>query len=94
MAESQKKQIKRQLAIALGYKPDREDVPTILAKGKGTLAEKIIAIAKEKGIPIKEDDDLVKILYKLEINDEIPPELYEAVAELLAFIYRLNQMKK
>jgi flagellar biosynthesis protein len=86
-----KNELKRQVALALGYKPEIQNAPKLLAKGKGLIAEKIIELAKNKGIPIKKDDDLIKVLYKLDIDEEIPPELYEAVAELLAFIYKLNQ---
>jgi len=88
-----KNELKRQVALALGYKPEDQNAPKLLAKGKGLIAEKIIELAKTKGIPIKKDDDLIKVLYKLDIDEEIPPELYEAVAELLAFIYKLNQKK-
>ncbi len=86
-----KNDLKRQVALALGYKPEDQNAPKVLAKGKGLIAEKIIELAKNKGIPIKKDGDLIKVLYKLDIDEEIPPELYEAVAELLAFIYKLNQ---
>ena len=86
-------ELKRQVALALGYKPDAQNAPKLLAKGQGLIADKIIELAKNKGIPIKKDEDLIKVLYKLEIEEEIPPELYEAVAELLAFIYKLNQQK-
>lgn len=86
-----KNELKRQVALALGYKPEDQNAPKVLAKGKGLIADKIIELAKNKGIPIKKDGDLIKVLYKLDIDEEIPPELYEAVAELLAFIYKLNQ---
>lgn len=93
MTTNQTNELKRQIALALGYKPDLHNAPKLLAKGKGLIADKIIELAKSRGIPIKQDDDLIKVLYKLEIEEEIPPELYEAVAELLAFIYKLNQQK-
>lgn len=93
MTTNQTNELKRQVALALGYKPDKQNAPKLLAKGKGLIADRIIELAKSKGIPIKQDDDLIKVLYKLEIEEEIPPELYEAVAELLAFIYKLNQKK-
>ena len=86
-------ELKRQVALALGYKPDQQSAPKLLAKGKGLIADKIIELANSKGIPIKKDSDLITVLYKLEIDEEIPPELYEAVAELLAFIYKINQKK-
>lgn len=93
MTTNQTNELKRQIALALGYKPDLHNAHELLAKGKGLIADKIIELAKSRGIPIKQDDDLIKVLYKLEIEEEIPPELYEAVAELLAFIYKLNQQK-
>ena len=65
--------------------------PRVTAKGKGLLAEKIIEVAKQHNIPLYKDKNLVQVLEALEIETEIPPELYQAVAEVLAFIYRLNQ---
>ncbi len=76
------------------YKPDSDAAPKIAAKGKGVVAEKIIAIAKDHGIPIKDDPDLVAVLATLDIDREIPPELYKAIAEIFAFIYRVNQSSK
>ena len=80
----------RRSAAALGYDPDRDDAPRLLAKGQGEIADRIIALAREHGIPIREDRDLVAVLAKLDLSQEIPPELYRAVAELLAFVYRVN----
>jgi flagellar biosynthesis protein len=66
------------------------------AKGVGTLAERIIQLAREHNIPIKEDPDLVELLVQLDLEQEIPPELYKVVAEILAFVYSLEtqQMRK
>ena len=83
--------IKLKKAVALSYKPDQDQAPKVSAKGAGTIAEKILALAKEHDIPIKEDPDLVEILAKLEVNQEIPPELYTVVAEILAFVHRSNE---
>lgn len=80
----------RRTAAALGYDPDSDEAPQLLAKGQGELADRIIALAKAHHIPIREDRDLVAVLAKLDLHQEIPPELYRAVAELLAFVYRLN----
>lgn len=77
-------------AVALKYDPGTAGVPQVAAKGSGTVAEKIIATAKAHGIPIKDDPDLVEVLSKLELSEEIPVELYVVVAELLAFVYKLN----
>lgn len=82
----------RQLAVALRYLRDLDDAPCVIAKGKGFIAEQIIKIAKEKGIPIREDADLAEVLVKLDLGDVIPPELYKVVAEVLAYIYRMNQL--
>ena len=84
----------RRKAVALKYDQSRDRTPLVAAKGKGELAERIIAIAKEHGIPIREDADLVEVLSRLDIENEIPPELYKAVAEILAFIYRVNHGEK
>ena len=81
-------------ATALGYDPKRDDAPRLIAKGAGHLAEKIIRIAKEHDIPVKEDSDLVEALMLLDLEEAIPPELYKAVAEILAFIYTMNQSWK
>ena len=55
------------------------------------MAEKIIALAREQGIPMREDPDLIQMLTQIDLDREIPPSLYKIVAELLAFVYRLNQ---
>ena len=79
-------------AIALEYNP-HEEAPTIIATGKGLLAEKIIEKAKEANVPIHQDDKLAKTLSKLEIGDMIPPELYSAVAEILVFVDAMEKIK-
>ncbi|MCS7279298.1 MAG: EscU/YscU/HrcU family type III secretion system export apparatus switch protein [Thermodesulfobacteriaceae bacterium] len=84
---------KDKTAVALQYNPE-EEVPKVVAKGKGYLAELILEIAKKYGIPIKKDDKLVKELYKLELEKPIPPELYQAVAIVLSWALRLNQKLK
>lgn len=85
-------QIKK--AVALKYRPGEDEAPKLAAKGLGRVAEKILAMAREHGIPIKEDPDLVEILARLEIDQEVPPEVYVVVAEVLAFVYRANQSWK
>ena len=75
----------------LGYNKERDNAPKILASGKGELANNIIQAAKEHNIPIKEDKDLVEILSKIDINQEIPPNLYKAVAEVFSFLYRTTK---
>lgn len=77
-------------AVALKYDGEKDRAPKIIAKGRGEIAEKIVAIAKANKIPLYEDKNLAQILEALDLETEIPPELYRAVAEVLAFIYRLN----
>ena len=81
----------RKKAVAIKYDPQEDKAPKVIAKGKGIIAEKIIAIAKENKVRIYKDPDLIKTLIVIDIGEYIPPELYEAVAEVLAFVYRLNK---
>jgi len=76
-----------QLAVALHY--DKKGAPRVVAKGRGSIGEKIIELAKAHDIPIEENDVLAGALSKVELGDEIPPELYKAVAEVLVFVLRL-----
>lgn len=78
-------------AVALRYKPGLEQAPRVIAAGKGKIAEKIIRIAKEHNIHVHNDPDLVEMLSELELNSEIPPELYVVVSEILVFVYSLNR---
>lgn len=80
-------------AVALKYKSGQDNAPKITAKGTGLVAEKIIAVARKQGIPVKDDPDLIEVLSRLDLDQEIPPELYVVVAEILAFVYRLNRKK-
>ena len=82
------------LAAAIQYDAKKDRAPKITAKGRGLIAEKIIALAKQHDIPIKEDPHLVQILYRLDLDEEIPTELYRAVAEVLAFVYSLNEQQR
>jgi flagellar biosynthesis protein len=63
----------------------------VTALGRGLLAERLIEEARQHGIPIRENPDLVQILLELDLGQEIPPDLYQAVAEILIFVYRLNE---
>lgn len=78
-------------AATLKYESEKDSAPRITAKGTGLVADRIIELALKEGIPISEDPDLVEALVKLDFQEEIPPELYKAVAEVLAFAYRLNR---
>jgi len=80
----------RKKAVALRYDPEKDNAPVVLAKGYGELAERIIKIAKERNIPIVEDKDLISALIRVEVFEEIPPELYQAVAKVLVFIKTLR----
>ena len=81
-------------AIAIRYNEDESTAPKVIASGKGLVAEKIIETAREAGIHIQEDANLVELLSKVPVGDEIPVELYQTVAEVLAFVYRVNEKFK
>ncbi|MBI5849278.1 MAG: EscU/YscU/HrcU family type III secretion system export apparatus switch protein [Nitrospirae bacterium] len=85
---------KQTKAAAVKYQHGDDRAPRVVAKGKGALAEKILETARKHGIPIREDKTLVEILSSLELYEEIPPKLYKAVAEILAFIYAINGKAK
>ena len=84
---------KSKKAVALKYNPDKGTAPQVSAKGSGLIAEQIISLAQAEGIPIKDDPDLMEVLSKLDLSEEIPAELYVVVAELLAFVYKMNGKK-
>jgi len=77
-------------AVSLRYDNRVNKSPVVTAKGRGVIADKIISLAKENNVPIKEDPDLVHLLSKVDLNREIPASLYQVVAELLSFVYKLN----
>lgn len=78
----------RQLAVALGYDPEEDDAPRVLARGAGLVAEHIRRLAETFGVPVREERELAEALVRLDVGAGIPEELYLAVAEVLAFIYR------
>ncbi len=80
---------KKRIAASLEYRVD-VNAPLVTAKGEDSQADRIIALAKEAGIPIKEDPDLINILSKVELGQEIPEEIYALVAEILTFVYSVN----
>ncbi|MDL1971433.1 MAG: EscU/YscU/HrcU family type III secretion system export apparatus switch protein [Candidatus Desulfofervidaceae bacterium] len=82
---------KAKKAVALKYKFGQAMAPKVVAKGRGTLAEKIIELARKHGVHIYPDPDLTEALYKLDLLEEIPPRLYQAVAEVLAFVYVISK---
>ncbi|WP_079480206.1 EscU/YscU/HrcU family type III secretion system export apparatus switch protein [Halobacillus salinus] len=82
---------KRKEAIALSYQSEQASAPKVVAKGKGYVAGNILEKAKENDVPVQEDASLVELLSELNINEQIPEELYHVVAEVFAFIYRSDQ---
>ncbi|MFQ3619902.1 MAG: EscU/YscU/HrcU family type III secretion system export apparatus switch protein [Spirochaetales bacterium] len=79
-------------AVALQYKPE-DTAPTILAKGKGRIAERILLKAREAGIPIVEDGEILPLLFQQNIGEYIPPSCYEAIAEILRFVYSIERKR-
>jgi flagellar biosynthesis protein len=80
----------RRKAVALRYEREKDAAPRVTAKGRGEVAARIIEIARENRVPLHEDRSLVEVLAALDVDLEVPPELYRAVAEVLVFVYRLN----
>lgn len=78
-------------AVALRYDQSKEDAPRVIATGKGTMAENIIKIAQDHNLPIRQDEDLVELLSKVELDKEIPEKLYIAVAEVFRFLYDITR---
>ena len=89
-----KKEQRIRQAAALTYDAGKDRAPKLAAKGSGIVAEKIIELAVKHGIPIRNDPALVQILSKLDIDEAIPPELYQAIAEVLAFVYQMNEQRR
>lgn len=77
-------------AVALAYS-QTEAAPTVLAKGRGELADRIIQKAREAGVYVHESPDLVRLLLEVDLDTQIPPALYRAVAEVLAWLYRIER---
>ena len=77
-------------AAALRYDPTRENAPRLIARGRGETARRIVELAREYGIPLYEDPVLLRALESLELDQQIPVNLYEAVAGVLAFIYAVD----
>jgi flagellar biosynthesis protein len=90
MADKSIESRRRQLAVALRYDEEKDASPRVIARGKGAVAEKILEIAEKNDIPIREDADLAQSLAQLDLGEMIPGELYPAVAEVLAYVYRIN----
>jgi len=86
-----KQNMKQERAVALKYRPAKDNAPKVVASGKGETARKIIELAREHGIYIHDDPDLVEVLSQLDLNAEIPTDFYIVISELLAFVYALNK---
>ena len=78
-------------AVALRYDPQEDSAPVLVAKGKGYIAERIIALAREHGIFVHPDPALVALLMEVELSEQIPPQLYQVVSRVLAMVYRVNR---
>jgi len=85
---------KQKIATALKYEAGENAAPKLIAKGKGVVAENIVEKAEEHGVPVYHDEKLSNQLYNLSLGEEIPQELYQVIAEVLAFIARLDQGRK
>jgi flagellar biosynthesis protein len=83
--------MKKRKAVALSYDDQKMPSPVVVAKGKGDIAQRIVEQAKKYDIPIQEDPTLVELLSQINLNQQIPEELFKVVAEVFAFIYRLDR---
>lgn len=82
-------QRRNQAAVALAYR-DGQPAPQVVAKGSGLMAEAIIARAREAGVYVHESPEMVNLLMRVDLDQHIPPQLYVAVAQLLAWLYRVE----
>lgn len=85
-----KKKESREKAVALRYREHEDRAPKVVAKGEGHIAQRILETARQNNIPVYQDHDLLELLAQVDIDREIPSELYTAVAEILSWIYRAN----
>lgn len=92
--KDKEKDVLSQQAVALRYDQETSDAPKVVAKGKGFVAENIIQAAQQNQIPIYQNKTLASMLMAVDLDREIPPDLYKAVAEVLAYVYRLDQKKR
>ena len=91
MAETTENEKKITRAAALSYDPSEHDVPVLAAFGEGHVARKIVEVARESGVPVLPDPSLSSMLSKISVGDEIPPEMYEAVAKVLVFVSEVDR---
>lgn len=90
--EEKSKKNERVQAVALRYEAETEGAPKVVAKGIGITADNIITLAQQQAIPIYKNKPLTQMLMVLELEQEIPPELYQAVAEVLSYVYKTEQI--
>ncbi|MBL8093043.1 MAG: EscU/YscU/HrcU family type III secretion system export apparatus switch protein [Anaerolineales bacterium] len=83
----------RKRVVALGYDKAKDEAPKVVATGQGALADQILKLARENGVPIKEDPVLATALATLDLEQTIPPELYAVVAEVLIYVWRVRERK-
>jgi flagellar biosynthesis protein len=83
-----------QQAVALKYDMEQDTAPRVVAKGRGHVAENIMAAAQKNAVPVYQNKTLVNMLMALEIDREIPPELYRTIAEVMAYVYRIDKKAK
>ncbi|MRX53653.1 hypothetical protein GJU41_06680 [Bacillus idriensis] len=86
-----KKENKQKKAAALRYQDKKDAAPRVTAKGKGHLADTIIEAAKLNDVPVQKDPSLIEVLHKMEVNEQIPEELYQTVAEIFSFLYQVDK---
>lgn len=87
------KEFRNKTAVALKYDMEKDTAPKIIATGKGYLADKIIETAKQENVPVHQDAEVAKSLSKLELGDNVPPELYEVVAQIMIYVDRVDGLK-
>jgi flagellar biosynthesis protein len=84
----------RKEAVAIRYDSKEDSAPRVIAKGAGLIAEQILAAAEKHTVPVYHNRTLTAMLMAVELDREIPPALYKAVAEVLAYVYRLDQQRR
>lgn len=95
LRDDEEKEIQeKKKAVALKYNPQANMAPKVIAKGKGHVAENILAAAQKNAVPVYQNKSLVNMLMALELDKEIPAELYTTVAEVLAYVYRIDKKHK
>ncbi len=90
---AEEERVANQKAVALKYDMEQDAAPKVIAKGRGHVAEHILSTAQQNSIPVYRNTTLVNMLMALEIDREIPPELYKAIAEVMAYVYRIDKQK-